>query len=212
MGRPKRAAEGGSVDHVLNRANARMTIFERPEEDGDLSRFVGWLTLTHTQRCHAHRHSTGSGHGDQGRFTSFPVQDNDHFFTVCRTWNGTRCGPTSSGVRKPGPGEHASSTRPSQETEERFLTPLPLHFLLLVILRGGFGTQAIDLSQQRVGPLRLVVGGMDQRAQRRPAQMRAVLHVRTTELMLGGAIGVWKLNWYTFSSSMACAPPLSARR
>ena len=29
MGRPKRAAEGGCVYHVLNRAKARMTIFER---------------------------------------------------------------------------------------------------------------------------------------------------------------------------------------
>ena len=28
MGRPRRAAAGGYVYHVLNRANARMTIFE----------------------------------------------------------------------------------------------------------------------------------------------------------------------------------------
>ena len=99
MGRPRRVAEGGYVYHVLNRANARLTIFEVaadyeafervlqqavertetrlltyclmpnhwhllvwPQRDGELSRFVGWLTLTHTQRWHAHRHSTGSGH------------------------------------------------------------------------------------------------------------------------------------------------------
>jgi putative transposase len=49
-----------------------------------LSRFTGWLTLTHTQRWHAHRHSTGSGHLYQGRFKSFPVQDDEHFLTVCR--------------------------------------------------------------------------------------------------------------------------------
>ena len=85
--RPKRAADGGLVYHVLNRANARMPIFEKdrdyeafeeilgeavertstrllaycilrnhwhivvwPSEDGELSRFAGWLTLTHTQR------------------------------------------------------------------------------------------------------------------------------------------------------------------
>ena len=121
MGRPKRVADGGLVYHVLNRANARMTIFEKPDdydafhrvveeavdrtamrllaycvmpnhwhlvvwpqEDGQLSRFVGWLTLTHTQRWHAHRHSTGSGHVYQGRFKSFPVQDDGHFLTVCR--------------------------------------------------------------------------------------------------------------------------------
>ena len=55
-----------------------------PREDGELSRFTGWLTLTHTQRWHAHRHSTGSGHVYQGRFKSFPVQDDKHFYTVCR--------------------------------------------------------------------------------------------------------------------------------
>jgi len=121
MGRPHRAAEGGYVYHVLNRANARMTIFEKdddyaafeavlaeavertamrllaycvmpnhwhlvvwPRKEGELSRFVGWLTLTHTQRWHAHRRSTGSGHVYQGRFKSFPIQENEHYYTVAR--------------------------------------------------------------------------------------------------------------------------------
>lgn len=121
MGRPHRAAKGGLVYHVLNRANARMTIFEKkgdyeafervlqeavdrydmrllayclmpnhwhlvvwPKEDDDLSRFTGWLTLTHTQRWHAHRQTTGAGHLYQGRFKSFPVQDDPHFYTVIR--------------------------------------------------------------------------------------------------------------------------------
>ncbi len=56
----------------------------KPNEDGELSRFVGWFTLTHTQRWHAHYHNTGSGHLYQGRFKSFPVQDEDLFLTVCR--------------------------------------------------------------------------------------------------------------------------------
>ena len=55
-----------------------------PRNDGDLSRFVGWLTLTHTQRWHAHHHSAGTGHVYQGRFKSFPVQEDDHYLTVCR--------------------------------------------------------------------------------------------------------------------------------
>jgi len=121
MGRPHRAAEGGYVYHVLNRANARMRIFDDeedyvafeqvleeavertgtrllaycvmpnhwhlvvwPRKDGELSQFVGWLSLTHTQRWHAHRQSAGSGHVYQGRFKSFPIQDNDHFHTVAR--------------------------------------------------------------------------------------------------------------------------------
>ena len=32
MGRPGRGADGGLIYHVLNRANARMTIFEKPED------------------------------------------------------------------------------------------------------------------------------------------------------------------------------------
>ena len=55
-----------------------------PKQDGDLSRFMGWLTLTHTQRWHAHYDSAGTGHLYQGRFKSFPVQADEHFLTVCR--------------------------------------------------------------------------------------------------------------------------------
>ena len=35
-------------------------------------------------RYHAHRHSTGKGHLYQGRFKSFPIQDDEHFLVVCR--------------------------------------------------------------------------------------------------------------------------------
>ena len=55
-----------------------------PRKDGELSQFIGWLTLTHTQRWHAHRHSTGSGHVYQGRFKSFPIQEDVHLYTVAR--------------------------------------------------------------------------------------------------------------------------------
>src|SRR5205807_4145215 len=50
----------------------------------DLSRFVGWLTLTHTQRWHAHYHNVGSGHLYQGGFKSFPVREDDHYCKLCR--------------------------------------------------------------------------------------------------------------------------------
>ncbi len=121
MGRPLRAAAGGIIYHVLNRANGRQVMFDTPQDyqtwenvllearehvpvrilaycvmpnhwhlvlwprrDGDLSRFMAWLTLTHTQRWHAQHHSVGSGHLYQGRFKSFPVQSDEHFLTVCR--------------------------------------------------------------------------------------------------------------------------------
>ena len=56
----------------------------RPTHDGEMSRFMRWVTATHTMRYHAHYHSSGEGHVYQGRFKSFPVQDDEHFFTVCR--------------------------------------------------------------------------------------------------------------------------------
>lgn len=55
-----------------------------PKGDGDLSRFMRWLTMTHTQRWHAHQGSSGTGHVYQERFKSFPVQDDEHLNTVCR--------------------------------------------------------------------------------------------------------------------------------
>ncbi len=106
--------------HVLNRANARLPIFEEhedfavfervleeaveryqmrllsyaviparrdwhlvvwPRNDGELSRFVGWLTLIHTQRWHAHRHSVGQGHPYQGRFKSFLAEQRRDSFS-----------------------------------------------------------------------------------------------------------------------------------
>ena len=120
MGRPKRAADGGLVYHVLNRANARMTIFaddedyaafeqvleqavERtpmrllayscsqhwhlviwPRDDGELSRF--------TPLADAYAHATLAGSPPQYRqwarvprtVKSFPVQEAEHFCTVCR--------------------------------------------------------------------------------------------------------------------------------
>ncbi len=55
-----------------------------PKEDGELSEVMRWVTVTHTQRWHAHRHTVGSGPVYQGRFKSFPVQNDEHFLTVAR--------------------------------------------------------------------------------------------------------------------------------
>ena len=55
-----------------------------PREDKAMSAFLGWVTMTHTQRYHAHNKTTGYGHVYQGRYKSFPVQDDEHFLMVCR--------------------------------------------------------------------------------------------------------------------------------
>ena len=56
----------------------------RPTEDGGMSNFLRWVTLTHTQRYHAHYGTSGEGHVYQGRFKSFPIQNDEHFFVVAR--------------------------------------------------------------------------------------------------------------------------------
>ena len=55
-----------------------------PVNDGDLSEFMRWVTLTHTQRFHVSHGTVGIGHLYQGRFKSFPVQDDAHYLTVMR--------------------------------------------------------------------------------------------------------------------------------
>jgi putative transposase len=55
-----------------------------PVADGDLSKFVGWVSTTHVRRWREHRDSAGEGHLYQGRFKSFPVEDDQHLLTVLR--------------------------------------------------------------------------------------------------------------------------------
>ena len=55
-----------------------------PESGQDLSRHLHWLTMTHTQRWHAHYHTAGTGPLYQGRYKSFPVQEDDHLLRLCR--------------------------------------------------------------------------------------------------------------------------------
>ena len=55
-----------------------------PRADGELTAFVRWLTHTHTQCWHAHYHTSGQGHVYQGRFKSFPIEEDEHLLTVLR--------------------------------------------------------------------------------------------------------------------------------
>ncbi|MGB3127679.1 MAG: transposase, partial [Pseudomonas sp.] len=55
-----------------------------PENDGDLPTFMQQLTNTHVKRWKEHRHERGHGHLYQGRYKSFPVQDDEYFFHVVR--------------------------------------------------------------------------------------------------------------------------------
>ena len=55
-----------------------------PKRDGELTRFMSWFTLTHAQRWkHAHD-AVGQGHLYQGRFKSFPIQQDEHLLMAMR--------------------------------------------------------------------------------------------------------------------------------
>lgn len=55
-----------------------------PKNDGDMGKFMQWLTLTHTQRWHQANNTKGSGHLYQGRYKSFLIQDDSHLLSVIR--------------------------------------------------------------------------------------------------------------------------------
>jgi putative transposase len=55
-----------------------------PEYDGEISNFIGWISMTHTQRWHVVHETVGSGHLYQGRFKNFPVKTDNHFLAICR--------------------------------------------------------------------------------------------------------------------------------
>jgi putative transposase len=121
MPRVQRVDVGGEVYHVLNRANARVQIFDNDEDyqqfeqileeaidkfemkllaycvmpnhwhlvlhpkvDGDMQKFMSWLTNTHTRRWHVAKDSVGHGHLYQGRYKSFLVEQDQHLQTVIR--------------------------------------------------------------------------------------------------------------------------------
>lgn len=55
-----------------------------PERDGELPIFMQRLTVTHAVRWRLHTHTLGEGHLYQGRYKSFPVGPDEHFFRVTR--------------------------------------------------------------------------------------------------------------------------------
>lgn len=55
-----------------------------PERTGDLGAFMQKLTITHARNWQEHRHRVGYGHLYQGRYKSFPVEGDEHFYQVAR--------------------------------------------------------------------------------------------------------------------------------
>lgn len=55
-----------------------------PTDDGELSRFMFWLTMTHVQRWRHARQLVGLGPLYQGRFRAFAIEADEHLLTVLR--------------------------------------------------------------------------------------------------------------------------------
>lgn len=55
-----------------------------PERDGQLARFMQRLTVTHVRRWVEHRQRVGWGSVYQGRYKSFPIQNDANLLTVLR--------------------------------------------------------------------------------------------------------------------------------
>lgn len=84
-----------------------------PREDGDLTKYVGWASLTHACRWQRVHDTRGTGPVYQGRFKAIPIETDEHLLTVCRyvERNPVRAGlvsraedwPWSSASELPGP-------------------------------------------------------------------------------------------------------------
>jgi putative transposase len=55
-----------------------------PSDDEQLSEYMKWVSATHATRWHKAHGTTGRGALYQGRFKSFPVQEDNYFYTLCR--------------------------------------------------------------------------------------------------------------------------------
>ncbi|MEK9185137.1 MAG: transposase [Patescibacteria group bacterium] len=116
-----RTLPGNTIYHVLNRANARVPIFQSesdyqlflktlieaweqsgmrilafvimpnhwhlvlyPQEEGELSQFMSWLTNTHVKRWQSAHNLVGTGHLYQNSYKVFPVETDTYCLNVIR--------------------------------------------------------------------------------------------------------------------------------
>ncbi|HEX9596688.1 MAG TPA: transposase, partial [Anaerolineales bacterium] len=70
--------------YVLMGNHWHFVVWPRRGRHEEVSEFFRWLTVTHSQRFHAHHGTAGMGHVYQGRFKSFPIASDDHLTTVLR--------------------------------------------------------------------------------------------------------------------------------
>lgn len=72
------------LGYVVMPNHWHFVVWPEPRDDQQVSEFFRWLTVTHTQRWHAHHGTSGMGHVYQGRFKAFPIESDEHLWTVLR--------------------------------------------------------------------------------------------------------------------------------
>src|SRR3569623_757048 len=72
------------LGYVVMSNHWHFVVWPKRDEGPLISEFFRWLTVTHTQRWHAHHGTSGMGHLYQGRFKSFPIAADEHLLTVLR--------------------------------------------------------------------------------------------------------------------------------
>jgi putative transposase len=127
-----------------------------PRNDNDLSVFMQWVTMTHSQRWHAAHGTAGMGHLYQGRFKSFPVQSSWHYLTVLRY---IESNPMRAGLVESSRNWEWSSLAIRQGIEKEGLVlhagpvPLPDNWLGLVdILPNEMDLEKLELCLRRGSP------------------------------------------------------------
>jgi len=72
------------LGYVVMPNHWHFVVWPRRGQDNEVSEFFRWLTVTHSQRWHAHHGTSGMGHVYQGRFKSFPIAADEHLLAVLR--------------------------------------------------------------------------------------------------------------------------------
>ena len=105
-----------------------------PRTDDELSRFMQWMTATHSKRWHAYRGTTGSGPLYQGRFSAFPVETTEYFFNVCRyvERNAVRAGIVSTAEEWPWSSFAQQCENRTDVHLDRWPIPQPVNWRLFV--------------------------------------------------------------------------------
>ena len=98
----------------------------QPVGDGDLSRFLQLLSITHTQRHHARTHTVGYGHLYQGRYKSFPVEGDRHFLTLVRYVERNAQRAARVNGQRIGPGRVRTSASYGSPEQKKRLSPWPV--------------------------------------------------------------------------------------